>query len=83
MSDHSGTGSHCGVEDVDSLNGGFPFLLHPKNQVNPVTQCLGHVVRFQRLPIDQDEQTRIIPGPGWQGDIVHTLTILPQAKVKP
>lgn len=70
------------MEDVDGVDSCFAFLLEPKHQVDPLAQCLGDLVRLQRLPVDQDEQTWVVAGPGWQIHMIHPLTILTNTKIK-
>lgn len=70
------------VEDVDGLDGSFAFLLEPEHQVDPLAQCLGHLVRLQRLSVNQDKQTGIVSGPGRQIHVVHPLAVLTNAKIK-
>lgn len=70
------------VEDVDGLDSSFAFLLEPKHQVDPLAQCLGDLVRLQRLSVDQDEQTRVVAGPGRQIHMINPLTILTNTKIK-
>lgn len=70
------------MEDVDGLDGSFAFLLEPKHQVNPLAQCLGDLVRLQCLSVDQDKQTWIVAGPGWQIHVIHPLAILTNTKIK-
>lgn len=70
------------MEDVDGLDGSFAFLLEPKHQVDPLAQRLGDLVRLQRLSMDQNEQTWVIAGPGWQINVVHPLSILTNTKIK-
>lgn len=70
------------MEDVDGLDSSFAFLLEPKHQVDPLTQCLGHLIRLQCLSVDQDKQTWIVAGPGWQIHMIHPLTILTNTKIK-
>lgn len=70
------------MEDVDGVDGGFAFLLEPEHQVDPLAQRLGHLVRLQRLPVDQDEQTGVVASPGRQIHMVYPLAILTNAKIK-
>lgn len=70
------------VEDVDGLDSSFAFLLEPENQVDPLAQCLGDLVRLQRLSVDQDEETWVVAGPGRQVHMIHPLTILTNTKIK-
>lgn len=70
------------VEDVDGLDSSFAFLLETEHQVDPLAQCLGDLVRLQRLSVDQDEQTWVVAGPGRQVHMIHPLTILTYTKIK-
>lgn len=74
--------AHRRVEHVDGLDGRFALLLQPKHQVDPLAQRLGHLVRLQRLSVDQDEQAGVVTGPGGQIDVVDPLSILANPKVK-
>lgn len=70
------------MEDVDGLDGSFAFLLEPEHQVDPLAQRLGHLVRLQRLSVNQDKQTGIVSGPGRQIHMIHPLAVLTNAKIK-
>lgn len=70
------------MEHVDGLDSSFAFLLEPKHQVDPLAQCLRHLVRLQRLPVDQDEQTWVVASPGWQIHMVDPLAVLTNPKIK-
>lgn len=51
------------VEDVDGLDSSFAFLLEAEDQVDPLTQGLGDLVRLQGLSVDQNEQTGVVASP--------------------
>lgn len=70
------------MEDVDGLNGSLPFLLVPKHQVNPLTDVLGHVLRLQGLPVDEDKKPRVVTCPRREVDVIHPFTVLTHTKVK-
>lgn len=70
------------MEHVDGLDGSFAFLLQTKHQVDPLAQRLGHLVRLQRLSVDQDEQAGVITGPRGQIDMIDPFSILTNPKVK-
>lgn len=74
--------THSRVEDVDGLDGGFAFLFKPKHQVDPLAQRLGDLVRLQRLTVDQNEETRVVAGPGGQIHMIYPLTVLTHPKIK-
>lgn len=74
--------AYGGVEHVDGLHGGFAFLLEPEHQVDPLAQSLGHLVRLQRLPVDQDEETRVVSGPRRQVHVVDPLAVLPDTEIE-
>lgn len=77
------TAAYSWVEDIDGLDRSFAFLLEPKHQVDPLAQRLGDLVRLQRLAVDQDEESRVVSGPGGQIDVVHPLAILTNTEIKP
>lgn len=70
------------MEDVDGLDGGFALLLEAEHQVDPLAQRLGHLVRLQRLAVDEDEEARVVPGPRRQVHVVHPLAVLPDAEIE-
>jgi len=70
------------MEDIDGVDSCFAFLLEPKHQVDPLAQSLGDLVRLERLPVDQDEQTWVVAGPRRQIHMIHSLTILTNTKIK-
>lgn len=70
------------MKDIDGMDSSFALLLEPKHQVNPLAERLGDLIRFQSLSVDEDEESRVIPGPGRQIHVVHPLAVLPHAKVK-
>lgn len=70
------------MEDIDGLDGGLALLLEAEHQVDPLAQRLRHLVRLQRLAVDEDEEPRVVPGPRRQVDVVHPLAVLPDAKVE-
>lgn len=70
------------MEHVDGLDGSFAFLLQTKHQVDPLAQRLGHLVRLQRLSVDEDEQAGVITGPRGQIDMIDPFSILTNPKVK-
>lgn len=70
------------MEDVDGLDGGFALLLEAEHQVDPLAQRLGHLVRLQRLAVDEDEEPRVVPGPRRQVHVVHPLAVLPDAEIE-
>lgn len=75
-------GAYGRVEDIDGLDRSLPLLLQAEHQVDPLAQGLGHLVRLQRLAVDQDEEAGVVPRPRRQVDVVHPLAILTHAKVK-
>lgn len=70
------------VEDIDGLDSSFAFLFKPEHQVDPLAQCLGDLVRLQRLPVDQDEKAWVVAGPGRQIHMIYPLAVLPNPKIK-
>lgn len=70
------------MEDVDGVDSRFAFLLEPEHEVDPLAQRLGDLVRLQSLPVDQDEQTRVVAGPWRQIHMIHSLAVLPNTKIK-
>lgn len=70
------------MEDVDSLDGGFSLLLEAEHQVDPLAQRLGHLVRLQRLAVDEDKEPRVVSGPRRQVHVVHPLAVLPDAEIE-
>lgn len=70
------------VKDVDGVHRGLALLLEAENQVDPLTQRLGHLVRLQSLPVDEDKEARIVPGPRRQVHVVDPLAVLTHTKVK-
>lgn len=74
--------THSWVEDIDGLDSCLAFLLESKHQVDPLTQCLGDLVRLQRLSVDQDEQTWVVTSPGWQVNMIYPLAVLSNTKIK-
>lgn len=78
----SGRAAHSWVEDIDGLDGGFALLLEAEHQVNPLAQRLGHLVRLQRLAVDEDKESRVVPGPRRQVHVVHPFAVLPDAEIE-
>lgn len=74
--------AHSWVEDIDGLDGGFALLLEAKHQIDPLAQRLGHLVRLQRLAVDENEEPRVVPGPWRQVDVIHPLAVLPDAEIE-
>lgn len=70
------------MEHVDGMDGRLPLLLVPEHQVHPLADVLGHVVRLQRLAMDEDEESRVVPRPRRQVDVIHPLTILTHSEIK-
>lgn len=74
--------TYSGMEHVDGLNGRLPLLLIPEHQVDPLADVLGHVLRLQGLSVDEDEETRVVPSPRREVDVVDSLAVLPHPKVE-
>lgn len=70
------------MEDIDGLDGGFALLLEAEHQIDPLAQRLGHLVRLQRLAVNEDEESRVVPGPRGQVHVVHPLAVLPDAEIE-
>lgn len=70
------------MENIDGMNCSFALLLESKHQVDPLTQRLRDLIRLQSLSVNQDEESRVVPGPGRQVHVIHPLAVLTHAKVK-
>jgi hypothetical protein len=70
------------MENIDGLNRSLPLLFVPEHQVNPMADVLRHMVRFESLAVDEDEKTRIVPGPRRKVDVINPFTILTHTKIK-
>ena len=66
------------VEDVDRFDGSRTGLFVTEDQVDPVVQVVAHPTRLERLPMDQDEQSRVAQTPRRQLHIVHCITCTTQ-----
>lgn len=77
-----GRRAHRRVEDIDGLYGSLALLLEPEDQVNPLAQRLRHLVRLQRLPVDEDEEARVAAGPRRQVHVVDPVAVLTNSKVE-
>ena len=74
---------YSGVEHVNGLDGCLALLLEAEHQVDPLAQGLGHLLRLQRLTVDQYKEPGVVPGPGGQVHMVDPLAVLTHPEVEP
>ena len=71
------------VKHVARLDGVLAALLVAEDQVDPVVEVSGHVVRLERLPVEADELFLAAVGPGGQHDVAEGVARLGHAHVEP
>lgn len=74
--------THRRMKHIDRVHRRRARLLASKHQVDPFVQLRPYGVRFERLSMDEDKQTRGSRCPGGQFDVIDAFTRLATAKAK-
>ena len=70
------------VEDVQVLLRVLPVLLVPEDQIDPLVEMCGHVLRLERFAVEPHELIRRSVRPRWEPDVAEGVAPLRRAEAE-